>query len=170
MTIHKFTDVFGCEFGDRKAVKKTPDRTSSDYFIEFTTPNNSEEDVRFYVGGFPFVTNVDLAVYDGEVKLYENAGPGHLTMFVNKSGNDPKPPVANHLNKDPQPRTTHLLPNHTYKLHVKRVRHDDRQPIGIYYYGNDKNQVSYADLPVDLDPSEGISLDIGGVKGIWKQI
>jgi len=152
-----FEELYGFEFGKRIMAKVYPDRESSDFSFEFTTPNNSEEDVRFFLNStlWRLAGNIELSVWDGDEKLFSDNRS--LSMFVNKDGVDPKPARGSHLGEASAPRTTHLLPNKTYKLHVYRERHADNQPIGITYYGTDKNEVQYESM-------EEAFLTIGGVE------
>ncbi len=151
-----FEELYGFKFGKRIMAKVYPDRESSDFSFEFTTPNNSEEDVRFFLNStlWRLAGNIELSVWDGDEKLFSDNRS--LSMFVNKDGVDPKPIRTSHLGTT-KPRTTHLLPNKTYKLHVYRERHADNQPIGITYYGTDKNEVQYESM-------EEAFLTIGGVE------
>jgi hypothetical protein len=182
LPVLEFEEVFGCQPGDKRQVQRYPSRTASQYFIKFKTPNHSEDDLRFFPGGFPFVTNVDLSIWEGSKMLYERPGSNrrHLSCFVALTNEDPR--VGRKSGHPYIPAATArvewLKPNTTYKLLVYRFRHSDEQPISLYYYGNDVDQVDYADVPAPQPvptpgtvPSyqEGISLDIAGVKGMWFQ-
>lgn len=157
-----FEELFGFEFGTKTKEKVTPTREESDYLIHFKTPNHSEEDVRFFLDTvlWRLMGDVTLTILDAEDdNRFMFSDKRSLSMFVNKDGVDPKAGRASgHPWIPTKTRTTHLLPNHNYTLSVYRPRHDDRQPLGISYYGDDKNQVDYGIEPED----DGIEVTIAG--------
>lgn len=154
-----FEDLYGFKFGKKIKATVYPDRKSSDFSFEFTTPNNSEEDVRFFLD-LPYfmMGNITLTVFDGDEALFSDNRS--LSMFVNQDGIDHKPPFKNHYGKVSEPRTTWLKPNHTYKLHVYRAQHDDNQPIGVGYFGTDANQVEYAPVEDAVLVLNGVEYDL----------
>jgi hypothetical protein len=163
-----FESVFDMEFGAKAKKSEFPTRESSDYLIGFRTPNHSEENVGFFfnVALQGMMGNTLLTVLDAEDDM--KAMFSHkraLSMFVNRDGVDPKAgKPSGHPWIPTKVRDTWLLPDHEYVLHVYRTRHDDRQPLGISYYGDDKNQVDYGPGEV---PVEGIPMVFGSLKGVF---
>ena len=167
----RFEEVFGFEFGKKTKTKRYPDRATSDFLMQFTTPNNSEEDVRFSLDlMIMLMGEITMTVMSelGEVmfsKIFNANNRGALTMFVNKTGIDPKAgDPSGHPGIPSRPaRNTWLKPNKTYTLHVHRDTHSDKQPIGIIYSGNDDNQIDYGIVTGD----DEVEVSIAGVQGIW---
>ena len=162
---YKFEDVYGVPFGTRGKISEYPDRDNNEFEIEFTTPNNSEEDVRFEVGMMTYVyfkDQLELQILDGGDVLYESNRA--FSMFVNKDGVDPKAgkPTGHPGIAPPDARDTHLLPNHTYKLRVSRsFGASANNPISITYYATDDNQIDYGS---DI---EGVPMTFNGVTGMF---
>lgn len=170
-----FRELYGFEFGEKRKAKAYPDRTTSDFRFDFKTPNHSEEDVRFFLDLMSmFMGVITFTVLDEKGILFSRTFDanhrGSLSMFVNKDGVDPKAgrPTGHPGIAPPEPRNTWLEPNKTYTLHVHRDKHSDRQPIGVYYYGNDANQVDYGpDIEI---PEDGIEMTLGPLKGVFIEI
>ena len=145
MTELAFKDVFGVDFGDRKNVTTYPDRSSSKIDIVFTTPSNSEDDVRFSISTMAFVMdkNIRLMIIHAGHTLYEDNRS--LSMFVNKTGIDPKAgrPTGN-PDWDRKIRDTHLLPNTEYTFRLWREHHKPNNPLSVTYAGLvTKDEVEY---------------------------
>ena len=139
----KFKDVYGVEFGIRGNMTKYPDKTVSEFEIDFTTPNHDESDVRFTLPLMAYVMNKHMILQiidreDNDRVLYTHNRS--FSMFINDSGVDPKTGQASghpYIGAA-QPRPYHLWRNHKYALRVVRPQgHDDRNPIGISYQSLD---------------------------------
>lgn len=160
----KFEEVYGFEFGKRGNVTAYPDRTTSDFEIEFTTPNHDESDVRFLfsVMAFIFDKNMLLQCMDADRNiLYESNR--QLSFFINSTGIDPKAglPTAHPGIDPPAARETWLKNNTTYILRVYRARHSDNQPMALVYQSLD------VDLPNEIPVDKSLDIAINGVDGIW---
>ena len=145
MMTFKFEELFGFEFGARKNTYKYPDRDAGEFEITFKTPTHSEDSCRFFFSQTAIAFGGDLMIqcFDGENLLYSDSE--QLDFFVNLDGVDPRTGTATgHPRIGPRIRDTHLLPGREYRLIVRRLSgHNSRQPIGIRYYGTDKNEVEY---------------------------
>lgn len=164
---YSFEDVFPCKFGDRAKVGRYIDRTTSDYWIDFDTPAHSEEDVRFFISTMArlFGGGIELTIHDRATNEALYSTKFMFNGFVNKDGVDPKtgrPSGHPHI-EGAKAREGHLLPSHGYSLHVFRKMHNDSQPIEIFYYGTDDNQVEYV-LETEYEPVE---MTLAGVKGMF---
>lgn len=161
----KFEDVYGVKFGVRANMTKYPDRTTSEFDIEFTTPNHDESDVRFTLPLMAFVMNklMIMQIMDGEDVLYQTNRS--FSMFINDSGEDPKAGAASgHKYITIKPRDTWLKKNHKYKLRVVRPQgHDDRMPIGMTYQSLDVD----APEPVEVEAEKTLDITIAGQAGVW---
>ena len=141
-----FKQLYGFEFGTKAKKKARPEEP-----FTFTTPNHSEEDVKFFLDLYIiFMGTIIVDIYnpDGSLrftKVYNSKNRGHLSMFVAKENVDPKAGSVDHLNQEPaKARDTWLEPNTTYTCDAYRPNgKSERQPIGLLYSGTDDNEVEY---------------------------
>ena len=158
MSTFKFEDVYDCSFGDQKSAKASPAVDANSYDIDFITPSNSEDDVRFSISTMLFVMdkNIRLSILHDGVELYHDNRS--LSMFVNQSGVDPKPLKVRDDTHGGQEyevnRTTHLLPNtwYTYRIWASRRTH-----LTTYYTG----------LPTEDEIQYGVPKMHEGQPGYW---
>ena len=164
MKIYDFTDLFDFAWGDRE--NKTANITDlpegdREFGVRFTTPNNSEEDVRMGIPMMAFVMNknteLELRRHDKVMYSDENS---NFSFFVNHDGKDPKPTQLRD-NTTPEvqfiDRETHLFPNTEY-VYVQRNTTTNNQPAVVYQSSAwDDESVIYGGTPHTLD----------GVDGIW---
>jgi len=143
-----FKELYGFDFGTKAKLKARPNGP-----FTFTTPNHSEEDVRFFLDLFSMLMGVivvDIFNEDGSLrftKTFDSENRGHLTMFVNQDGVDPKAgrPTGHPGIAPAEPRDAWLEPNTTYTCDPHRPGGpSERQPIGLIYSGTDDNEVDYA--------------------------
>ena len=157
MSTHKFEEVFGCNFGDKRKESGSPAPEANTYDVAFKTPSNSEDDVRFSISTMLFVhdKNIKLSVLkDGHELFSDNRS---LSMFVNKTGIDPKPLKVRDDTHGGQEyevnRTTHLFPNSLYTF---RIYANKRNRLTSYYSGLDtKDEIEYG-VPVVHEGEAGL--------------
>ena len=170
MNTYDFEKLFGFPVGKKIKTKVYPDRNSSHYRVAFQTPNNSEEDIRFFTEGLMWFLagQVTVSIFEqgGTEALYTHSGPGQMSLFSNHDGVDTKAgkPTGDGRGSVFKARTTHLTPNTWYEVEVYRPQHSDRQPIGLGYFGTDDNEIQYGD--VDL-PEGSVDLRLNHVDGVW---
>lgn len=166
MNRYNFVDVFGVPFGHRGKITEYPDRDHNEFEIDFITPSNSEEDVRFGISTMAFVFFKDqliMEILDGDKVLYTSNRS--FSMFVNLDGIDPKAGrPTGHPNMPPlKGREGHLLPSHKYTLRVHRTfGPTDKNPISIIYSGTDMNEVEF-----DTEYTESVPMTFAGVDGFF---
>ena len=158
MTTFKFKDVYDCDFGDRISAKALPAPDANTYDIEFVTPSNSEDDVRFSISTMLFVhdKNIKLSILHDGLELYTSNRL--ITMFVNQTGIDPKPLKVRDETHDGAEyevnRTTHLYPNTKY---IFRIWASRRNKLTTYYSG----------LATEDEIQYGVPLMHEGKPGYW---
>ena len=158
MSKFQFEDVYDCSFGDQQKSWANPAPDSNTYDVDFVTPSNSEDDVRFNISTMLFVhdKNIRLSILHDGVELYHDNRS--LSMFVNRTGIDPKPLKVRdgtHGGAEYEvARTTHLLPNKKYTFRIWASR---RTNLTTYYTG----------LATEDEIQYGTPMQYDGIDGYW---
>ena len=167
-----FKEIYGFEFGHHgKRLHVFRDNTEEVEF-SFKTPAHVEEEVSFYagdqyaIGGDRVLMISDKPGATEDTCLYKmyylnGTQKPRISMFVNDTDTDPKPPVIRDSSQPTpyrRPRTTWLKPDTTYYCRLVRLVTNARsRPLFIQYAGTSPKDG--VEIPLERAHSDDLLMD-----------